>query len=273
MTFVTCLDREKFRAAILYGIAALAAAVLSLIASVPVRASATNYDIAVLLYQTHPWIGNRLPEAAARRANAPAGADRWRTDPASVAPGAGPYTVAQISGGMAAGREEAPGPYSLFIYGGPASEDDLFGALGFDTVGVQLAAGGMTARLHRFDFGLEVEAEAGLGRRFGDESLWEVWAAAGVRWREFPWNDVIRTTLGLTLFGLNYTSEVPEHEQRFHGNDDTRLLGFFAPELTLALPSYPSVALLLRLHHRTNVFGLFNEGSATFTTAGLRFQL
>ncbi|MDH3240419.1 MAG: hypothetical protein OEO83_07115 [Alphaproteobacteria bacterium] len=256
------------------GALAILAALLVLAAGVgPARASATGYDIAVLLYQTHPWIGNRLPEAAARRANAPAGADRWNTVPPMVAPGAGPYTIAQMMGREGGGLGTESRPYSGFIYGGVASEDDLFGALGFDTADVNLAAAGVTARLHRFAFGLEVEAEVGIGRRFGDESLWEVWAGAGLRWRDFPWNDVIATTFGLTLVGLDYTSEVPAHERRFHGNDDSRLLGFFAPEITLALPRHPEIAILLRLHHRSNVFGLFDDGSATFTTAGLRFRL
>jgi hypothetical protein len=239
----------------------------------PAQASATNYDIAVLLYQTHPWVGSRLPEAAARRANAPAGADRWNTVPPMVAPGAGPFTVAQMAGTGLGPQGNQTGPYSVFVYGGVASKDDLFEALAFDTADASLFAAGMSARLHRFSFGLEIEAEAGVGRRFGDDTLWEVWTGVGLRWRDFPWNDVIYTTVGLTLVGLDYTTEVPDHERRFHGNDDSRLLGFFAPEITLALPSHPEIALLLRLHHRTNVFGLFDDGSATFTTAGLRFAL
>jgi len=262
-----------FQAGIASAAGVLAVLLISTAGVGPAKASATSYDIAVLLYQTHPWIGSRLPAAAANRANAPAGADRWNTVPPMVAPGAGPFTVAQMTGRGNGEPGAERGPYSAFIYGGVASEDDLFGALGFDTADVSLIAAGVTARLHRFAFGLEVEAEVGVGRRFGDESLWEVWAGAGLRWHDFPWNDVIQTTVGLTLVGLDYTSEVPAHERRFHGNHDSQLLGFFAPEITLALPSHPDIALLLRLHHRSNVFGLFDDGSATFTTAGLRIQL
>jgi hypothetical protein len=49
---------------------------------------------------------------------------------------------------------------------------------------------------------------------------------------------------------------------------------FFSPEITLALPDRPEVELLLRLHHRSGVFGLVSDawGGAQYATIGLRWR-
>jgi len=170
-------------------------------------------------------------------------------------------------------RQENDSPYWLFLYGGVASKNPFSQSLQFETTDVQLLAAGVTARLYRFDFGLEIEGEAGVGHRFGDDGIWEFWLAAGLRWRDFPWNHIVHTTLGLALSGLHYTTKVSPYEVEFQDNDGVQLLNFFAPELTLALPDHPEVALLLRLHHRSSIFGLLGSGSENFYSAGLRWQL
>jgi hypothetical protein len=241
----------------------------------PARAGATTYDISILLYQPHPWIADSVPNQAAR-----IGPSRG-----------GSYTVGKrVDGGdfssdgfgnragqpaAARGvpkRQDHTGPYSLFVYGGLATRDRLVGFYNLDTVDTQMLAAGVTARLHRFNFGLEIEGEAGLARRFGQDDLWEGWIAAGVRWRDFPWNHIVKTTFGFAFAGLSYTTQVPPHETEYHDNKRSKLLYFLAPELTFALPEHPEVALMLRLHHRSGAYGVFPEGAANFVTAGLRFQ-
>ncbi|HSR54732.1 MAG TPA: hypothetical protein VLN73_00720 [Alphaproteobacteria bacterium] len=168
---------------------------------------------------------------------------------------------------------ESRGPYSVFVYGGKASSNPFSESIKFETTDVELLAGGVTARLYRFDFGLEVEGEMGAGRRFGDDRIWEFWVAAGLRWRDFPWNHIVNTTLALAFSGLHYTTAVSPYEEGFQENDGVQILNFYSPELTLSLPSHPEIALLLRLHHRSSIFGLLGSGSANFYSVGFRFQL
>lgn len=233
--------------------------------STPAFGGPTTYDISILLYQPHPWIGGAEAAGASQ-----AGQSTLRapvTLPA--AKGDGTQTEAQ---GNRKGREPL-GPYSIFVYGGVASREVFSRYWKFNTTDTQLLAVGANARLYRFSFGLEVEGELGIARRFGEDSLWEGWISAGVRWREFSWNDVVDTTVGLQILGFDYVSEIPPHEREHFENENARLMNFFSPEVTLALPEHPEVQLLLRLHHRSKLFGLYNEGGATFYSLGLRFQI
>lgn len=259
-----------------------------ILGAAPAWAGATTYDIGLLLYQPHPWIDQRPPDEAADTGppmaawRADGTAARRRVVDGGLQPGrfgsrgagqpeagGGGYQAAAHS---APDRQDLPGPYSFFVYGGMASSTSFTRNYHLETTNTQLYAAGMTARLYRFDFGLEIEGEVGLGRRFGQDELWEGWVAAGVRWRDLPWNHIVNTTFGLAFVGLDYTTKVPPHETKFHHNKKAQLLNFFSPEITLALPEHPEVALLLRIHHRSPVFGLVNEGAASFFAAGLRFQ-
>lgn len=217
------------------------------------------------MYQTHPWIGGVEP-AGSSPVRAKATPERAVLLPASE----GGY---QAEAKATSRRRQSRGPYSIFIYGGIASREVFSHYWEFNTADTQLLALGASARLYRFSSGLEIEGELGLARRFGDDELWEGWISAGLRWSEFPWNHVIDTTVGIQVLGLNYTSEVPPHKNEYFDNEKARLLNFFSPEVTLALPKYPDLALLLRLHHRSKLFGLYNEGGATFYTLGLRLQI
>lgn len=245
----------------------------------PARAGVTIYDISILLYQPHPWANERLhdektatmPGRAAWRAGRP-DALRRVDDAANGKPVTGDVGYQAATYG-APERKDLSGPYSFFVYAGPGTSNRLALFYRFDIKDTQLLAVGMTARLYRFDFGLEIEGEVGLARRFGQDELWEGWVAAGMRWRDFPWNHIVQTTMGIALLGVDYTTEVPPFEIEFSKNEGEQLLHFLALELTLALPENPDVALMLRVHHRSSVLGLYGDGGGVnFVTAGLRFQ-
>jgi hypothetical protein len=75
--------------------------------------------------------------------------------------------------------------------------------------------------------------------------------------------------------GLNWASQVTDVEQeRAKDDEGSRVMHFFAPEFTFALPSRPNVELLLRFHHRSGVFGLVSDafGGAQYGTVGVRVR-
>ena len=120
-----------------------------------------------------------------------------------------------------------------------------------------------------------MEPEIGIGQRFG--------TAERDRALGRPLLPLPRLSLGppvLTTFavstGLNWASEVTDVEQeageRRQGH--ASWMHYFAPELTFALPSHPNIELMLRMHHRSGVFGLVSDawGGAQYATVGLRVR-
>ena len=119
-----------------------------------------------------------------------------------------------------------------------------------------------------------MEPELGVGQRYGRESATEVWGALYFRYHGFPWDRTLLTTMALST-GMNWASEVTDVE-RERARDDTgsQWMHYFSPEITFALPSHPNSELLIRVHHRSGVFGLVSDawGGAQYATVGLRFR-
>ncbi len=129
---------------------------------------------------------------------------------------------------------------------------------------------------------LGFEAELGAGQRFGDQTEAEYWAALYLRWKWFPWNDVVKTSFAFST-GLNYTTGISDYELRVSGNGEgSNLMHFFSPEITFALPDRPDRELVFRMHHRSGIqddngapgLAIFNyaDTGATFATAGIRYK-
>lgn len=186
-------------------------------------------------------------------------------DPASLTEGplpvVDPEWAVHVFGGVSAGRsrliELVPFP--------------ITGDYGDD----YLAAAAVSRRLHRFNENWVVDGEIGAGYRFGKADAPEGWAALFLRYEGFPWDHVLRTTVAVST-GLSYIATVPEVEKARssgRGNPDgSRLLHYFSPEITFALPENPHSEFVVRYHHRSGVFGTFNNvwGGSNVLTGGLR---
>lgn len=91
------------------------------------------------------------------------------------------------------------------------------------------------------------------------------------QWKNFPWNKYIVNTYGLG-WGVSYDTRVSTWES--HDSSNTKkLLNYLAFETTFALPCYPQLQLVLRIHHRSGAFGLYGADNAgsNFIGAGLRY--
>jgi len=121
---------------------------------------------------------------------------------------------------------------------------------------------------------VDVEPELGLGQRFGEQDETEIWGAVFLRYRGFPWDRAVVTSVALST-GFNYASAVSEEEvERARDGKGSRWMHFFSPEITFALPRSPQVELLFRFHHRSGVFGLVSDawGGAQYGAIGLRVR-
>ena len=200
--------------------------------------------------------------------------------------------VAHVALAVAASPAAAWSPSELFkpcrgdcattIYWGTYVQDslgDLFispeapGALNYHND--HLVATALSRDAAQFFHGhLHLEPEVGIAQRYGQQDETEVWAALFFRYRGFPWDDVIVTSVAAST-GLNYASDVSEVEQdRANDGQGSQLMHFFSPEVTFALPSHPGTELVFRMHHRSGVFGLVSDawGGAQYATVGLRIR-
>jgi hypothetical protein len=135
-----------------------------------------------------------------------------------------------------------------------------------------LAAGALSYKFYKFRSLFSIEEEIGIAKRFGNEREVEVWWALFFRWEEFPWNEIFKTTIGIST-GINYANGIPEWErEKGEGYDDvSRFLHFFSPEMTLQFDD--SGEYFVRFHHRSGVFGLITDGGgAHYLSLGKRFR-
>jgi hypothetical protein len=119
-------------------------------------------------------------------------------------------------------------------------------------------------KIARFYQHFTLEGEVGVGTRFGHNEGAEGWAAVFLRIDGFPWDHILKTTVGAST-GLDILTN-PEFEEH--------VLHYFAPEITLALPKFPQTELVFRYHHRSGVFGTFGsvrEGSNVISL-GIRIR-
>lgn len=121
---------------------------------------------------------------------------------------------------------------------------------------------------------LFLEPELGIAQRFGAQDEIELWGALFFRYRGFPWDRWVTTSVALST-GWNYATGVSESEKDRNQNDEgSRWLHFFSPEVTFALPQRPDMELMFRFHHRSGIFGLINgaQGGSQYGTVGIRVR-
>lgn len=184
-------------------------------------------------------------------------------------------------------QEARGGDHAIAVYAGRATDtnftESMFMPWENDFKDIGIVAGAYSYRFGSIGdvFGqgtflndFTVEGEVGASARFGDEKLGEVWTGLYLRYDGFFWNDVVYTTIAVNT-GVSYLTEFSDFERgRDSDGRNSKLLHFMAPELTFALPEHKNIELLLRYHHRSGVFGVFDGvvSGSTFISTGLRFR-
>lgn len=116
---------------------------------------------------------------------------------------------------------------------------------------------------------LSMELEGQIGKYFGDQKNWEMNLAVAGRWKRFPWQRRVNTSLAWGI-GPSYATEVPRVETVLSGSSKQWLIYWFG-EITLGPPK-SSWAGVLRIHHRSPGFGLFGtKGGANTLGIGLKY--
>ena len=164
--------------------------------------------------------------------------------------------------------------YALALYAGQLTkekwEQAILPGAEFADATIVVAAASWTAG--RFlDDRLTCELEAQVGKYFGDQDHWEFnLPIIGLRWHRFPWDAYLATSIAWGI-GPSYATEIPPVE--LQTNDSSRRwLVYWYAELTFGPPAAGWEALL-RLHHRSDSFGLVAEdGGSNAVCAGVRYR-
>jgi hypothetical protein len=115
------------------------------------------------------------------------------------------------------------------------------------------------------------EIEGQIIKHFNYQTHWELNALVVARWEKFWWDDVLDTSVAFGL-GPSYATDEPEIELENDG-DTSQFLIYWMLELAIGLPDYPRVALITRIHHRSNAFGLISdEGGSNALAFGLKWR-
>ena len=167
---------------------------------------------------------------------------------------------------------------SLTLYAGKYSDDRLGDVLlskpvtSLDSYLI-VAAWSRSYRLDSPNHQWEIEAQT--GKHFRGQTHWEFNLLALYRWQYFPWQHVLKTTVAIGD-GLSYASEKPALEAASTTNIGvSRLLNYIVVETTFAPPAVDGWSLVVRVHHRSGVYGLFDnvEGGSNVLAAGIKFRL
>jgi len=121
---------------------------------------------------------------------------------------------------------------------------------------------------------LDFEFEQGVVKHFGGQSNWEFDSVLLVRWNTFPWDSFIDTSLAVGD-GVSFATDTPDLEVARYGlNKANPILNFVLAEFTFALPDHPNPELVMRMQHRSGIFGLYDNtwDASTAFTWGLKVR-
>ncbi len=180
--------------------------------------------------------------------------------------------AALAPGGAAAGPPDGETPYAVSVVGAWMTDNDWKEIATLDDVGFRDAwLGG--AMLSYELAGTEqwaLEAEGHVIRHFGRNDHWEVNAVAVGRWRDFPWDERLPTSIAFGV-GPSLASEVPAEEEARSGGSAPLLLYWMA-EIEAGPPD-SQWSGFARLHHRSSAYGLFaDRGGSNWLMLGARYR-
>ncbi len=160
---------------------------------------------------------------------------------------------------------------AVAVFGGVLTNnnwEDVFVPWDLDTSDSTLAGFAISHGIGRIDprFGFEIEGQ--VVHHFGDQDHWEFNLPVVARWKAFPWDDVVDTSVAFGI-GPSYASEKPKVEVANRG-DSQRWLVYWMAEIEVGPPDKDWSALF-RLHHRSGAFGLVaDEGGSNALVIGLK---
>ena len=165
--------------------------------------------------------------------------------------------------------------YALNVYGGRMTDNSIDdfadNFLGINFEDSYLLALALARRIATLDELASFEVEGQIVKHFDQQDHWEFNALLTARWEAFFWDKYLDTSFAVGA-GPSYATHVPEIEEQRSGGSE-RLQVYMMVELEFTLPSYPNMAVITRIHHRSNAFGIVaDDGTSNVLAFGLKFR-
>lgn len=165
--------------------------------------------------------------------------------------------------------------YALSIYGGRMTDnsiDDFADSFyGIDFEDSYLLTLALARRIATYSDLASFEIEVQVVKHFEQQSHWEFNTLVTARWEAFFWDKYLDTSLAIGV-GPSYATEVPKIEVQRSG-ESAHFLVYMQVELEFVLPAYSNIAVITRIHHRSNAFGIVaDSGTSNSFALGLKFR-
>jgi len=134
----------------------------------------------------------------------------------------------------------------------------------------------LTKRVKTFYKDVDWEVEGQIGKHGGGDAHmyhWELNALTSLRWNRVIWDKYVDTSFAAGL-GVSYATEEPIFEIEEHESTN-KLLAYILVELAFSPPKYPQWAGVVRIHHRSSAYGLFEEdiqGASNSLGFGIKYR-
>ena len=161
----------------------------------------------------------------------------------------------------------------LTVYGGAHAQDDIGDVFSFKAKfedNDYIAVAALAREFWHYKKFISFEVEGQVGKHFNNDTFWEFNGLIIGRWHAFPWNKYVDTSFAVGD-GLSYYTEVSKVEKE-DDEDAQKMLNYLMFELALGLPQYPRWDLVLRIHHRSSIFGLYGAGGSNYVCGGIKFS-
>ena len=165
--------------------------------------------------------------------------------------------------------------YALNLYAGRMTsnhwDEFFYNADDLDFKDSYLIGVTLARRIGKYQDKASFEIEGQIVKHFHFQTHWELNALVAARWEAFWWDDVLDTSVAFGL-GPSYATDEPEVEIENDG-DTSQLLVYWMLEVAMGLPDYPRVALITRIHHRSDAYGAdADTGGSNTLAVGLKWR-
>jgi hypothetical protein len=165
-------------------------------------------------------------------------------------------------------------PWSLMIYQGWGTSASFAQTLLFDIKFEDSYFTGLVINRKMFPFWryFSFELEGQVLKHYGQQDHWELAGLFLVRLHHSLLSSLVSTDFAVG-WGLSYATEIPALEAELHDNT-SQLMNYLAFEVAFTLPEYREWTLVTRVHHRSGIFGTFNDANegSNFFALGLRYH-
>jgi len=161
----------------------------------------------------------------------------------------------------------------LTVYGGAHAQDDIGDVFSFNAKfedNDYLAVAALAREFWHYKKFISFEGEGQIGKHFNNDTFWEFNGLIVGRWHAFPWNKYVDTSFAVGD-GLSFYTEVSKVEKE-DDEDAQKTLNYLMFELALGLPQYPRWDMVVRIHHRSSIFGLYGAGGSNYVCGGIKFS-